>query len=96
MLDGDNHNIRGMGYSNIISPININVEFEWDLARATSNLAKHGIDFDDAAAVFGDPRMISIVDPRSDGETRYHAIERSKVAFCLWCTPSAARGIPYY
>ena len=42
--------------------------------EAASNLAKHGIDFDDAIAVFDDPIMLSIVDPRSYGEMRYHAI----------------------
>ena len=50
------------------------MEFEWDRAKAASNLAKHGIDFDDAIGVFDDPRMLSIVDPRSYGETRYNAI----------------------
>jgi uncharacterized DUF497 family protein len=39
-----------------------------------SNLAKHGADFDDAITVFDDPRMVSVVDPRSHSETRYHAI----------------------
>ena len=50
------------------------MEFEWDPAKAASNLTKHGIDFDEAIAVFDDPRMLSIVDPRSYGETRYVAI----------------------
>jgi hypothetical protein len=50
------------------------MEFEWDPAKAASNLTKHGIDFDDAIAVFDDPRILSVVDPRSHGETRYRAI----------------------
>jgi uncharacterized protein len=50
------------------------MEFEWDPVKATSNLAKHGIDFDDAIAVFEDPNMLSVVDPRSYGKTRYTAI----------------------
>jgi uncharacterized DUF497 family protein len=52
------------------------MEFEWDPAKATSNLAKHGVDFDDAIAVFNDPRALHVVDPRSYGETRYRAVGR--------------------
>jgi len=50
------------------------MEFERDPAKAASNLAKHGIDFDEALAVFDDPRTSSVVDPRSYGETRYIAV----------------------
>ena len=49
------------------------MEFERDPAKAASNLAKHGIDFDEALAVFDDPRTSSVVDPRSYDETRYIA-----------------------
>lgn len=31
------------------------LNFEWDEQKATSNLAKHGISFVDASAVFDDP-----------------------------------------
>ena len=37
-------------------------EFEWDPAKATSNLRKHGVSFDLAATVFQDPLMKSIFD----------------------------------
>jgi uncharacterized DUF497 family protein len=30
------------------------IEFEWDADKAASNLAKHGVAFDEAATVFGD------------------------------------------
>jgi uncharacterized DUF497 family protein len=50
------------------------MEFEWDPVKAASNLTKHGIDFDEAIAVFDDPRTFSVVDRRSYGETRYIAI----------------------
>jgi uncharacterized DUF497 family protein len=33
-------------------------EFEWDGAKAESNLAKHGVPFAYAARVFLDPRMV--------------------------------------
>ena len=38
------------------------LEFEWDPAKAASNLRKHGIDFDLAATVFRDPLALSIRD----------------------------------
>jgi uncharacterized protein len=31
------------------------VEFEWDDAKAESNLAKHGVSFEEALTVFDDP-----------------------------------------
>lgn len=39
------------------------LNFEWDERKATSNLAKHGVDFAEAATVFGDPRSLTIPDP---------------------------------
>jgi hypothetical protein len=37
-------------------------EFEWDPAKASANLNKHGLDFERAATVFLDPLAISIPD----------------------------------
>ena len=34
-------------------------EFDWDLAKAASNLAKHDIAFEDAMTVFADPLALS-------------------------------------
>jgi uncharacterized DUF497 family protein len=31
------------------------VKFEWDPGKAALNLQKHGVSFEDASAVFGDP-----------------------------------------
>lgn len=39
------------------------VQFEWDPEKAQLNLAKHGVSFDEAATVFGDPLAITIDDP---------------------------------
>jgi uncharacterized DUF497 family protein len=33
----------------------MSLEFEWDLEKAASNHKKHGVTFDEAATVFGDP-----------------------------------------
>jgi uncharacterized protein len=46
------------------------IEFEWDPAKAASNLNKHGIDFVDTANVFSDPRDLVRVARRCHGETR--------------------------
>ena len=39
------------------------MEFEWDLEKATRNLAKHRVAFAEAATVFGDPLAITFYDP---------------------------------
>jgi hypothetical protein len=46
--------------------------FEWDANKAGSNLAKHGVGFEEAATVFGDPMSITIPDPmHSQTEARF-------------------------
>lgn len=37
--------------------------FEWDWEKATSNARKHGVTFDEAATVFGDPLALLMPDP---------------------------------
>jgi uncharacterized DUF497 family protein len=45
---------------------------EWDAEKATLNLQKHAITFEDAALVFSDPGRIEIYDDREDyGEDRW-------------------------
>ncbi|TET44952.1 BrnT family toxin [candidate division TA06 bacterium] len=45
--------------------------FEWDKRKAASNLKKHGVSFEEAASVFGDPLSLTIADPDpSDDELR--------------------------
>lgn len=39
------------------------MEFEWDSGKATTNKRKHGITFQEAATVFGDPLAITFNDP---------------------------------
>lgn len=46
-------------------------EFDWDDAKAASNLAKHGVPFPYAARVFLDPKAIDIdASKPGDGEIR--------------------------
>jgi uncharacterized protein len=37
--------------------------FEWDPRKARSNFAKHGVGFEEASTVFGDPLSLTIPDP---------------------------------
>ena len=51
--------------------------FEWDEAKARSNLAKHGVPFAYAARVFLDPRRAEFDASReADGEVRRKAVGR--------------------
>ena len=48
--------------------------FEWDEAKAESNLGKHGVDFEDAAKVFFDEFALCERDRFVDGEERWRAL----------------------
>jgi uncharacterized DUF497 family protein len=37
--------------------------FEWDRTKATTNLEKHGVSFDEAATVFRNPLAMVLPDP---------------------------------
>jgi uncharacterized protein len=48
------------------------MEFEWDAEKAERNPAKHGVSFQEAATVFGDPLSITYDDPdHSQDEDRF-------------------------
>lgn len=52
--------------------------FDWDEAKAESNLRKHGVSFEEAITVFDDPLGDLLPDPdHSEGEQRYLVIGRS-------------------
>ena len=49
--------------------------FEWDNRKAALNLARHGVSFQVATAVFADPNMLEFDATRpQDGEVRSKAI----------------------
>ena len=55
------------------------MQFEWDAEKAGRNLAKHGVSFDEASTVFGDPLAGTIPDPRhSVGEQRFVTVGHSE------------------
>jgi uncharacterized DUF497 family protein len=50
------------------------VRFEWDEDKASGNLRKHGVAFEDAARVFLDPLALREQDRVVDGEERWQII----------------------
>jgi len=46
------------------------MNFEWDAAKAATNLVKHGISFEQAALVFADPNRLTFTDTRHLHEKR--------------------------
>jgi len=46
------------------------MKFEWDPQKAEANFKKHGISFQEAATVFGDPLAITFPDPDHSEEDR--------------------------
>ena len=48
------------------------LSFEWDKNKAKSNLVKHGVSFEEASTVFGDPLSLTVPDPsHSQAEDRF-------------------------
>ena len=48
------------------------MRFEWDPDKAARNLKAHGISFEEAASVFGNPLAVTFFDPdHSENEDRY-------------------------
>jgi uncharacterized DUF497 family protein len=56
------------------------MQFQWNPDKASSNLQKHGVSFEEAVTVFGDPLAVTIDDPdHSLGETRFLTIGFSRL-----------------
>jgi uncharacterized DUF497 family protein len=54
------------------------VRFEWDPEKEVLNLRKHGVSFEEASAVFGDPLAATIPDAKhSELEVRFITMGRS-------------------
>jgi uncharacterized protein len=50
------------------------IEIDWDDAKAASNLVKHKVSFEDATVVFRDPLARTRPDPDSSTEQRWITI----------------------
>ncbi len=58
----------------------MSLEFEWDARKAKQNRKKHGVSFEEASTVFGDPLALTIPDPlHSEGEDRLITLGASSV-----------------
>ncbi|MCL1472194.1 BrnT family toxin [Argonema antarcticum] len=56
------------------------MKFQWDSDKASSNAKKHGVSFEEAVTVFGDPLAVTIYDPdHSVGEFRLLTIGQSRL-----------------
>jgi uncharacterized protein len=55
------------------------LEFEWDPNKGATNLADHGVSFDEAVTAFEDPLSLTIEDPHhSEHEERLILLGRSR------------------
>lgn len=62
----------------------MDIEFRWDTGKATANLRKHGVAFEEAATAFADPLSRTIGDPlHSEGERRFVLLGRSRTGRLL-------------
>jgi uncharacterized protein len=60
------------------------VNFEWDPHKAAQNLRKHGVSFQEAATVFGDPLALTYDDPdHSFSEQRFITVGTSSAGRVL-------------
>ncbi len=56
----------------------MDLTFEWDAEKAKGNMNKHGVGFEEAKTVFGDPFLLTFLDPEhSVDEQRYLSIGAS-------------------
>jgi hypothetical protein len=64
------------------------MKYEWDEDKATVNLSKHGVTFEEAKTAFNDPLYVDFYDPdHSYGEHRYILIgSHIKDVYCLFRT----------
>lgn len=61
----------------------MHMEIEWDLEKATSNLQKHGVSFEEASTALLDPLALAQEDATSEGELRWVLIGMSARARLL-------------
>ena len=54
------------------------LEFSWNAEKAALNLSKHGVTFEEASTVFGDPLSVTVFDPdHSEEESRFVIVGQS-------------------
>jgi hypothetical protein len=70
----------------------MSVEFEWDLAKAEENKRQHGVTFEEAATVFGDPFARIFDDPEhSSDDAERSSWDILKGSVYYWCLSPSGR-----
>ena len=73
------------------------MEFEWDKNKDASNHKRHGIEFSEAATIFGDPLELTITDPdHSYEEYRWISMGRSSAGELLIVSYTEREPNPYH
>lgn len=70
------------------------MEIEYDPVKAESNLAKHGVSFDEAASVLFDPDGLAQEDIYSEGEVRWVLLgmsDKLRLLVVVYSLPSEDR-----
>ena len=49
-------------------------QFQWDERKAAANFRKHGVSFELACTVFGDPRLVTVADLEHGAMDRWFSI----------------------
>ena len=71
------------------------MQFEWNLEKAKSNVAKHDVSFEEAATVFYDPLSATFEDlVHSIGERRFLTIGYSSTGRLLVVSHTEREGVP--
>ena len=70
------------------------MEFHWDTKKAASNVRKHGVSFQEAGTVFGDPMALTFDDPdHSKAERRLLTLGVTRTAKFLIVSHTEEAGI---
>jgi len=59
--------------------------FSWDTRKALKNYEKHGVPFEEAATIFGDPEALDWEDlEHAAAEQRWKRLGFRRAAACFW------------
>ena len=73
------------------------IDFDWDAAKAASNVAKHGVTFQEAMAVLADPFVRTIPDPDHGADAeRWVTMGGASTGNLLVVVPTWKEIVPYW
>ena len=73
------HQIIVYRTANTVEELGLNYNFEWDPAKAKTNIKKHRVGFDRATEIFIDPMMLTIFDEaHSESEDRWITVGQDR------------------